>query len=272
MLNAAQLKDKAKQLGIDLVGIAPIERFQNVEAEEHPRSINPDAQSVIVLGFAIPRGALRGVEEGTAWHSMTAGNPIHPMIMIELTYLLCRWMEIQGWEATPVFPHPKEMKHQGVKVSPDRPAPDVILNMDYAAHAAGLGLMGAGKFFLTRQFGPRQLFCAVLTDVPFDQYDALSQKPVCDQCGECLRACPVQAYAKDHFTKAPLCEGEATWHSLKLEYCLACNTGRLPNPFIPSAEPWRVSAACGRSCVAHLEDEGRLATVFVHPFRNKDKK
>ena len=138
-----------------------------------------------------------------------------------------------------------------------------------AAHAAGLGQMGLGKFFLTPQFGPRQMFCTILTDAEADQYDAVSQDAVCDQCGECLRACPVAAYAEGQCTTVPLCEGEATWRTLRGEYCLACNTGRLANPFIPGAEPWRFGAACGRACVAHLEDEGRLSRKFVHPFREK---
>jgi len=269
VLSGAQLKDKARHLGVDLVGIAPIERFRNVEEEENPRSINPGTKSVIVLGFQITRGALRGVEEGTAWHTMTAGSPIHPMIMAEMTYLLCRWLETQGWEATPVFPHPKEMKRQGVKVRPDQPAPDVILDMDYAAHAAGLGQTGLGKFFLTPEFGPRQMFCTILTDAEVDSYDALSREPVCDRCGECLRACPVSAYAEGQFTTVPLCEGEATWRTLRGEFCLACKTGTFANPYIPQAEPWRFGAACGRACVAHLDDAGRLSRKFVHPFREK---
>ena len=272
MLEAARLKEKAKELGIDLIGIASIERFHNVEDEEHPQYINPNTKSVIVLGFQIPRGSFRGVEEGTAWHTMTAGNPIHPMIMVELTYLLSRWIEMQGWEATPVFPHPKEMKRQGMKVSPGRPAPDVILNMDFAAHAAGLGQMGIGKFFLTHEFGPRQVFCAILTDVEVDRYDAVSERAVCDQCDECVRACPVGAYASDRFTTTALCEGEASWHTLKVDHCLVCNTGKLANPYVPQAEPWRVGAACGRACVAHLEDQGLLATSFVKPFRSQNRK
>jgi hypothetical protein len=38
---------------------------------------------------------------------------------------------------------------------------------------------------------------------------------------------------------------------------------------VPNAEPWRVSAACGRACVAHLEDAGRLSRKFVNPFREQ---
>ena len=65
-LNAAEVKAKAKECGADIVGIAPMSRWEGVTDRQHdPRYIFPDAKSMIVFGFRIPRGSLRGVEEGT---------------------------------------------------------------------------------------------------------------------------------------------------------------------------------------------------------------
>ena len=64
---------------------------------------------------------------------------------------------MEGWEATPVFHQSGDMRGQGVRVSPDRPEPNVILEFGYAAHAAGLGEVGRGKWLLTPEFGPRQM-------------------------------------------------------------------------------------------------------------------
>jgi len=80
------------------------------------------------------------------------------------------------------------------------------------------------------------------------------------------------AYAEDRFTTIALCEGQARWHTLQSERCLACGTGKVANPYIPTAEPWRVPAACGRACVAHLEDQGKLSRRFVHAFREAPRK
>ena len=74
-MNAEQIKKLAREMGADLVGIAPIERFENVPMNENPAQIKPDAKSVIILAFRILRGALRGIENGSNWGSYTASDP-----------------------------------------------------------------------------------------------------------------------------------------------------------------------------------------------------
>ena len=64
-LTAAEVKAKAKELGADLVGISPMDRWEGVDKQKDPRYIFPGAKSMIVFAFRIPRGSLRGVEEGT---------------------------------------------------------------------------------------------------------------------------------------------------------------------------------------------------------------
>lgn len=265
-MNSQQLKDAAMKIGVDLIGIAPIDRFRNQPPETNPASINPDVRSVIVLGFRIPRGALCGVETGTAWQTLWAGSPVHPLIIGEMTYLVVRALESEGWEATPVFQHPKEMQGQGVRVQADKPEADVIMDMDYAAHASGLGEIGMGKFFLTPEFGPRQVFSAILTDATLE-VDEVFKGTLCDECGLCLKACPAQALSGDKTTTTELCEGSASWHTLRVESCLVCKTGTIENPYCSNAEPWRVGAACGRACIAHLEDGGKLSRKFQNRFQ-----
>jgi hypothetical protein len=48
-----------------LIGFAGKERFEGVDPQHNPFSIFPEANTVIMLGKRICRGALRGVEEGT---------------------------------------------------------------------------------------------------------------------------------------------------------------------------------------------------------------
>ena len=64
-LTAAEVKAKAKECGADIVGIAPMSRWEGTDRQHDPRYIFPGAKSMIVFGFRIPRGSLRGVEEGT---------------------------------------------------------------------------------------------------------------------------------------------------------------------------------------------------------------
>jgi len=65
MLTAEEVKKRAKSFGADLVGIAPIERFEGAPLQMDPKQIMPEARSVIVMAFRVMRGSLRGIEEGT---------------------------------------------------------------------------------------------------------------------------------------------------------------------------------------------------------------
>ena len=60
-----ELKQYAKSFGADIVGITSLDRFEGVPAQMDPRFIMPEAKSMIVMGFRVMRGSLRGIEEGT---------------------------------------------------------------------------------------------------------------------------------------------------------------------------------------------------------------
>ncbi len=100
MLTAKKVKEVAKKLGADLVGIADIERFEGASKQMDPRYINPDAKALIVIGLRIPRGTLRGIEEGTYFLSYSSQgygsiNLIYnPFILFHLT----RFIEDNGYE------------------------------------------------------------------------------------------------------------------------------------------------------------------------------
>lgn len=263
-MTTQEFKDIALDMGVDLVGVAPIERFALFSPQASPLAIQPQTRSVIVLGFSIPRGALQGMETGMAHYTLSMGVP--GAVAVETTYLVCRALENDGWEATPVFQQAGDMRGQGVRVREDKPEPNVILEFDYAAHAAGLGEVGRGKWLLTPQFGPRQMLTIILTDADLEP-DAPFAASVCDDCGECAAACPARALDATSLHRAPLCEGEAGWYPLHIESCRVCQTGTTRLPYSTGTEPFRLGAACGRACVAHLEDSGRLTRKFASPFR-----
>ena len=103
-LTAAEVKAKAKECGADLVGIAPMSRWEGVDKQKDPRYIFPGAKSMIGLAFRIPRGSLRGIEEGTHFLNYQAMgyaalNQIYgPMVLWSLT----QFMEDHGYEAVPM--------------------------------------------------------------------------------------------------------------------------------------------------------------------------
>lgn len=265
-LSSETVKRLAHDCGIDLAGIASIDCFAGFAPDAHPASILPHAQAVIVLGHRIPRGSLRGPECGKAFHTLSLNSPMS--YALTKTYQFCCGLETAGWEAVPLYPHSRDVRNQGVTVDPRRPAPNVVLDAEYVAHAAGLGEMGRGQFFLTPEFGPRQYFTFVVTDLALTPDTPLAPGTVCDNCGACAAACPAGALMTDALVEEVQGAGTATCYALRKEFCRVCPlTGNLKPPYDTGVEPWRLGATCARACVAHLEDEGRLTRTFHTAFR-----
>ena len=253
MLDAQAVKKIALDCGADLVGIAPVERFAEVPGNENPTEIKPDTKSVIVMGFRILRGALQGIENGTNWGTYSGADPTgFSNYMQEVTYNFCRKLENEGFETVPLVRCSYDLRDKGVPVSPDRPAPDVIIDMEYAAFAAGLGELGDGKLFLTPQFGPRQVFSAVLTDLELEP-DPVFPGGLCDHCGACAEACPACALDRNNLVEAAYPAGTMKHWRLRVESCRICPTGTWPRPYSLGLESNRTGAACGRACCRHLE-------------------
>ena len=105
------LHDFAAARRIDLLGIAPIARFDGVAANHHPASIFPETRSVLVLGKRITRGTLRGVEEGTQFdlYSIFGQQWLADRVLAINTAALAQLIEDSGWEAVPLMDLPPEV-------------------------------------------------------------------------------------------------------------------------------------------------------------------
>jgi ferredoxin len=314
MLTAQQVKEYARRCGADVVGVTSMDRFEGAPKQMDPRYIFPDAKAMVVLGFRILRGALRGVEEGTffiAYSGMGYAGINHvrqPMVLWDL----CRWMEDQGYETVPMpndwpwpgtdilgdkpeIVGPPRPDNFSRPVSPDKPAPDVVVHLRIAAFCAGLGEIGYGKLLLTPEFGPRQRLAAVLTDAPLEP-DALFEGELCDRCMLCVRDCSGKAISGSETIKVTVAGRELEWGKIDYNKCSKAFCGGSPdtNPFMMSPEDeagfnqhvWTAqkyklpptydygraiegAAGCMRACMVHLEQQGKLKNVFHNPFRRR---
>ena len=199
MLTADLVKMQAKALGADLVGIAPIDRFEGAPLQMNPRQIMPEARSVIAVAFRVMRGSLRGVEEGTNFGStygLFGFQWLEDNFLSRTTYELTLFIETHGFEGVPLFGYAPEGMPKGAPVAPDKPAPNVIVDLEFAAQAAGLGCVGLGGFFLTPEYGTRQRMAMVLTDAELEP-DAIADRSICGNCMACIDACPLGAMNAD---------------------------------------------------------------------------
>lgn len=247
MISKESIKNYAKQIGADLVGISSMDRFEGAPLQQDPRQIFPDAKSCIVLAFRIPRGYFRGIEEGTYFAPYTAMgyagiNEIYgPIVLREL----CCYIEDHGYEAVPV-PNigfrdnctwiekvkDGEMKIKTTPVAEGKAAPDVLIDMRVAAFAAGLGEFGYSKVFLTPEFGPMQRFVALLTDFEMEP-DPIFEGKICDRCKMCARACTGQAISMTETESITIAGHTCEYAKIDLWACGQAYRGENPeyNPF-----------------------------------------
>lgn len=190
-VTADEVKDKAKALGADIVGIAD----GAVMNENPPDPADPrrpsditdhDAGRVIVIGKRLNSGTTRL----TRWDERHKYyNDELTMTRLEETALeLVLWLEQQGYPALIVPPtHVDPWRYRGDPEEAMKP----LLSLDHAAVEAGLGTLGLNLQLLTPEYGPRVMLSAVLCSVPVEA-DRKKDEALClgPECGRCLSACP----------------------------------------------------------------------------------
>ena len=240
-MNSAEIKAAARSLGADLVGIAPVARFNGMPENSDPRTFAPGTRSVIAIGYRILRGSLRGVEEGTSFHNtygFFGSAQMEKMYMSRIVYDLCCMIENTGAEAVPVLSN----RYTEKGFAPDYKA---------YAHAAGLGSTGKGGFFLTPEYGHRQRFGFIFTTLELDGDDVI-ECDFCKDCNACQKACPLGAYKSDG--------------SVDLTLCKICRNGAFERPGSCDRID-RYAAACGRACMDVLEE--KITNRFNAKFRKR---
>jgi hypothetical protein len=237
MPKSDQIKEYAKRSGADLVGIASMDRFEGVPKQMDPRYIFPEAKAMIVLGFRIPRGCFRGIEEGTYFANYCSFGYYHINLVHAMNVLrnVTLFLEDNGYEAVPYDNTSTRLgTGMGKPVGPDKPKPDVLVNFRLAGVAAGLGEIGHSKMFLSPEFGPRQRLALIMTDAPLDP-DPLYDGQICDSCMMCVKECSGKAISQDRTVQVSVGGKQCAWGALDVERCRAIYVGGISeiNPFMP---------------------------------------
>lgn len=303
-----KILESARRFGADMIGFAPVSRFDGVPEKNHPCSIYPECKTVIGLGFRVLRGSMRGIEEGTVYYQYTTMG----IELLEENYMpgvmmrLCGVIEDEGYVAAPQKNYQlicqdkdktnPEMNFKKVYYGVDMPQ----LNFADAAVACGLGEKGASGQVLTDRYGPFQRFCFILTDAQIEP-SPLCEKHLCDNCGKCAAAChggalkpaadgfeldtwQCAAYLaganarKNPFLAPDTLEGfEDRMAILRGEKQLTAEESKAVMDALRFYPPMKhayatnvCGRACDRACYAHLEEKGLLTQKFNLPFRDSE--
>lgn len=186
----AGLKAKALELGADLVGVGPVERWEGAPIQMHPSGHWPDSTHVVVVAIHHPDACveLGGIPD--AHHMGPYG--VQGRMNERLEYIqfhLARWLEKQGHNAMPI-PATNIWRYRPYGEI-ERPfGPD--LSDIHAAACVGLGEIGYHGLLMTPEFGTWQRFCCMITDAPLVADPMYDGPELCDRCGRCIVKCDEQ--------------------------------------------------------------------------------
>ncbi|MGQ0541727.1 MAG: tRNA epoxyqueuosine(34) reductase QueG [Blastocatellia bacterium] len=211
----SEIKAKAREIGIDKIGIVPAEPLsierdrleqwlakgfhgemawmaREPEKRADPKRLFPGAVSVIVcaVNYFTPHIHDNSLEKGKisryAW-----GDDYHDVVREKLILLL-EWLKFEIPEA------------EG-KICVDT-AP--MMDKAWAVHG-GLGWIGKHSNLITKDFGSWVFIGELLLNIPLD-YDTEIIDDHCGSCTACIDACPTDAIVEPYVVDSTKCISYAT--------------------------------------------------------------
>ncbi|MDX9979357.1 MAG: hypothetical protein RBU25_04825 [Lentisphaeria bacterium] len=188
------VKQLALAEGADLVGIAPVSRYEGAPRMLKPQAHLPEARSVVVMAVHHPDAS---VEWGGEPNSNYPGPFQIGMIpkLDTICLRVARFLEGQG-HATVPLPCTYFWRHREHRDIPYAHAAS-FSHMN-AFVAAGLGEYGWHGMVMSPKYGPRQRLISLITAAELVPDPLYRGEPLCDRCGQCETACWGHNYEKRH--------------------------------------------------------------------------
>lgn len=173
LANSATVKDAARTLGADLVGICKLNRAWLTAGRENGRAVQlPDEYAcAVVMAVAMDPAAIGRSPAPAA----AAATRVGYMRMAVCASGLALFIRRRGYKAAAAG--------NGTALS-------IPLAVD-----GGLGEMGQSHMLITQEYGPCVRICKVFTDMPLcpDEPVEFGVRRFCESCRRCVEACPAGA-------------------------------------------------------------------------------
>lgn len=179
VIDSDYVKNLAKEIGADLCGIASVERFDDAPHGFHPRDIQINCRSVIVLCSQFPTDS---VDDGPQIYTAVR-NAMNEKMRLMAIAMADRIKEL-GVDASPINPiHAvlSESRYRGT------------ISLKHAAVFAGLGKIGKNTLVVNDKYGNMVWFSAVLTSAELNPDPIAAYDPCPPECNVCVEMCPADA-------------------------------------------------------------------------------
>ena len=168
-----EVEEQAKNLGIDLIGFAPVDENFMFE-EDHVGGIEVLYENAIVLGMEMDYEAIDAAPEPPAGvESLNIYAELG-----EATNKLTNFIRSKGYGAIACHPLGGPILYPAMAVK------------------AGLGQIGTQGLLITKKFGPRQRLSMIsvnATPLPEVSQENFEIDEYCKKCKRCVQMCPVNA-------------------------------------------------------------------------------
>jgi epoxyqueuosine reductase QueG len=181
---SSEIKNRVKELGADLCGIASVERFEGAPSGFHPTDILKDSKSVLVMAIRFPVSTLSGSSQAAYTF---VRNRLTDRID-NITFQIASELETQGLCAIPV-PSAEPYEYW----DDNRRHGQGILSLKHAAVQAGLGQIGKNTLLTNVQFGNMLWLGAVLVNENLNPDPIANYQACIPGCHLCLDSCPGKA-------------------------------------------------------------------------------
>jgi epoxyqueuosine reductase QueG len=189
-----KIKHCVLNAGMDVVGFAPVSRWNEAPFLLSPQAILDGSQSVVVMGIYITDTWTEMGGEPTPHHVGPGGWMDQNSLLDRTGYKVVRLLESFGYRAIGIASSNiwRYRKYEGVNswFTPD-------LSHIHAATAAGLAQIGWSGLAITPEYGPRVRFISVITEANLAPTPLYNGPVLCDMCGDCIKNCPTEALHRD---------------------------------------------------------------------------
>jgi len=216
MVSSEVIKEISRDLGFDLCGITPVERFSEAPVGFRPTDIYKECKSVIVFAKTVPNGPLNA-------SSFVPYSHLGSLIIQEvdnLTVQFTRKLEKLDVGAV-LIPSDDPYEYW----EPDRMYGRAILSLRHAGHLAGLGVLGKNTLLINNQFGNMIQLGAILVNIDLEGDPMVDYEGCLPDCELCLKSCPKGAL-DGKTVNQKLCRSQSIYKHQKGYVLKKCNTCR----------------------------------------------
>lgn len=194
-----EVKNLARKLGAELVGIGNIERWNKAPLMLSPQGLLPTARSVVVCGVIFLDASMELTEKEISEHWYNTYDKCEELTgmndrLDSIAFNIAKFLETRGYKSlpTPVTGLWRIRPYKSI----EHPFAPALANR-YAAVAAGLGEIGWNGLFLSPEYGPRQRLIPVVTEAPLEPTPMYNGPSLCDKCMICVKKCPLDCFRKE---------------------------------------------------------------------------